>query len=85
MDSNHLDQTMRIRTCLSAKTRERLISFLKEKIHCFASYVSDMPRIDPEIIIHKLNIDLSFKPVKHKMNSFSPEKNQEVNEEVDEL
>lgn len=60
-----------------------LIDFLKEEIHCFSWDASDMPRIDPKMITHKLNIDLSFKLVGQKRKMFTPKKIQVINEEVD--
>lgn len=38
-----------------------MIAFLREKISCFALDTSEMLRINPQIITHKLNVDLSFK------------------------
>lgn len=44
-----------------------------------------MPRIDPQIMTHKLNVNPSFKPMKQKMKRLAPEKNQAINEDVDQL
>ncbi|GAA0167778.1 hypothetical protein LIER_22637 [Lithospermum erythrorhizon] len=44
-----------------------------------------MPGVDPEISLHKLHLDPSYKPVKQKKRNFSEEKNLAIREEVDEL
>lgn len=64
---------------------QNLIIFLKEKKHCFAWDVFDMPGIDSKVITHKLNVDPIFKPVKQKIRKFAPKKNQIVNEEMDRI
>ena len=44
-----------------------------------------MGGIDPAIITHRLNVSLSFKLVKQKKRSFTPEIQKAINEEVDKL
>ena len=44
-----------------------------------------MGGIDPAIITHRLNVSPSFKPVKQKRRSFSPERQKVINEEVGKL
>ena len=44
-----------------------------------------MGGIDPAVITHRLNISLSFKPVKQKRRSFAPERQKVINEEVSKL
>ena len=44
-----------------------------------------MGGIDPTVITYGLNISPSFKPVKQKRRSFTPERQKEINEEVGEL
>ena len=41
-----------------------------------------MGGIDPIVITHRLNVSLSFKPVKQKRRSFAPERQKAINEEV---
>ena len=45
----------------------------------------DMGGIDPAVITHRLNVSPSFKPVKQKRKSFSPERQKAINEEVGKL
>ena len=44
-----------------------------------------MGGIDPTVITHRLNVSLSFKPVKQKRRSFAPERQKAINEEVGKL
>ena len=51
----------------------------------FAWKREDMGGVDPTVINHRLNVDPSFKPVKQKRRSFSPERQKAINEEVGKL
>ena len=65
--------------------RSPLILFLKKNMEVFAWKQEDMGGIDPTAITHRLNISPSFKPVKQKRRSFSPERQKVINEEVGKL
>ena len=62
-----------------------LILFLKKNMEVFAWKQEDMGGIDPTVITHRLNVSPSFKPVKQKRRSFSPERQKAINEEVGKL
>ena len=62
-----------------------LIHFLKQNMEVFTWKQEDMGGIDPTVITHRLNVSLSFKPVKQKRRSFSPERKKAINEEVGKL
>ena len=44
-----------------------------------------MGGVDSVVIIHRLNVNPSFKPIKQKRRSFTPERQKEINEEVGKL
>ena len=44
-----------------------------------------MGGIDPAIITHKLSVSPFFKPIKQKRRSFTPERQEAINEEVGKL
>ena len=44
-----------------------------------------MGGVDPVVITHRLNVNLSFKTVKQKRRSFAPERQKAINEEVGKL
>ncbi|XP_074301041.1 uncharacterized protein LOC141632388 [Silene latifolia] len=52
---------------------------------CFAWSHNDMVGIDPSIITHKLSVDPSYKPIQQKRRKIAPERNQVINQEVDNL
>ena len=70
---------------LAEDFRSRLTHFLKQNKDVFAWKQEDMGGIDPAIITHKLNVSPSFKPVKQKGRSFTPERQKAINEEVSKL
>ena len=74
-----------IRSRLAKDAKDFLVHFLKQNIEVFAWKQEDMGGIDPAIITHKLNISPSFKPIKQKRRSFAPERQKEINEEVNKL
>ena len=61
------------------------MDFLKEHKDVFAWSHEDMPNIDPLVIVHKLNVDPTYKPVIHKSRKFNPERYTAISKEVDKL
>ena len=70
---------------LAEDLKHPLIHFLKQNKDVFAWKQEDMGGIDPVIITHRLNVGPSFKPVKQKRRSFTPERQKAINEEVAKL
>ena len=70
---------------LAEDLRSLLTHFLKQNKDVFTWKQADMGGIDPAIITHKLNVSLSFKPVKQKRRSCAPERQKAISEEVDKL
>ena len=46
--------------------REELIALIREYINVFAWNYEDMPGLDPQIAMHRLNIKSDVKPVKQQ-------------------
>ena len=44
-----------------------------------------MPRIDPSVIVHRLNVLPSFPPIRQKKRVFTPERDQAIAEKVRKL
>ena len=44
-----------------------------------------MPGIDPIVITHRLNVSLSYKPVRQKKRMLAPEQDNAIKEEVHKL
>ena len=70
---------------LTEGLRRRLVEFLRSNSDCFAYSHADMHGIDPEIIMHKLQVDPLHQPVKQKRRNFAPERGAIINEEVESL
>ena len=70
---------------LAEDLKSPLTHFLRQNKDVFAWKQADMRGIDPTIITYRLNVSLSFKPVKQKKRSFAPERQKAINEEVGKL
>ena len=75
----------RIGTGIKEKAREDLIQFLRKSIDVFAWSHDDMPRIDPSVVTHQLNVYPFFKLVRQKKRVFAPEWDKAIKEEVQKL
>ncbi|KAL5566413.1 hypothetical protein UlMin_029577 [Ulmus minor] len=60
------NRSVQIGSALTGQFKEDLIVFLREHRDVFAWSHEDMPGIDPNVIVHRLNIDPNFKPIKQK-------------------
>ena len=84
-----LDDNPEHLTYIGSKLAEDLKSlftqFLRQNQDVFAWKQADMGGIDPIVIIHRLNVSPSFKPIKQKKMSFVPERQKAINEEVGKL
>ena len=79
---DHLEHLAYIGSKLAEDLRSLLIHVLKQNKDVFAWKQEDMGGIDPVIITHRLNVSPSFKSVKKKRRSFTPERQKTINEEV---
>ena len=61
------------------------VEFLKKSTNVFAWSHEDMPRIDPSVITHRLNVSPSYKSVRQKKKVFTPERDNVIKEEVHKL
>ena len=64
LDDSRLKQTTRISTLTSLLTHQALTIFLEENQDVFAWSHDDMPRINPLVIVHRLNVSLFFPPIR---------------------
>lgn len=65
--------------------KKDLVAFLRRNKDVFAWSHEDMPGIDPSVIVHKLNVDPNYRPVKQRRRAFAAERNKAVAEEVEKL
>ncbi|XP_028096538.1 putative pentatricopeptide repeat-containing protein At1g74400 [Camellia sinensis] len=72
-------------TSLSAAELQELISFLLGSINVFAWSPYDMPRVDPTITMHSLNVDTKAKPIVQRSYCSAVEHTVAIINEVDKL
>jgi hypothetical protein len=78
-------RVLQIGTRLTNKVREGLVNFLRRNIEVFAWSHEDMLGINPEEIVHVLNVDPDMKPVKQKRRKFASERVEAITVEVEKL
>ena len=64
LDDSNLDRTTKIGTLANPAVRQALTTFLRNNRDIFAWSHEDMPGIDPSVIEHRLNVSLSFPPIR---------------------
>ncbi|KAL0309282.1 UNVERIFIED_CONTAM: hypothetical protein Sradi_5870500 [Sesamum radiatum] len=62
-----------------------LIDFLQNHSNVFAWEASDMHRINPKVMLNKLNVNPETKPIKQKKRAFGTKRNKIIKEEVEKL
>ncbi|XP_022851304.1 uncharacterized protein LOC111373062 [Olea europaea var. sylvestris] len=70
---------------LDSTIMAKLISCLSQNQDIFAWTVEDMPGIDPEVAVHRLNVNPGAKPVKQRKRQFAPERREVIQEEIAKL
>ncbi|KAL0402412.1 UNVERIFIED_CONTAM: Retrovirus-related Pol polyprotein from transposon gypsy [Sesamum latifolium] len=83
--SGELNKTTRIGSQMAPKLETLTIDFLTKNKDMFAWSPSHFQGIDPEIIVHRLNVDPQVKPIKQKKRTFGVERNKIIEEEVNKL
>ena len=73
---------MKIGTTLSPTIRERLIDLLREYNDVFVWSYQDMPRLDTDIVVHRLPLREDCAPVKQKLRRVKLEMLLKIKEEV---
>ena len=74
-----------ISASLSVEERIHLVELLKEYQDIFAWQYDEMPRIDPELVAHSLNVEPGTRPVVQPMRTFHPEVETQITQEVKKL
>jgi hypothetical protein len=74
-----------ISASLSASEKTQLVALLKEYQNVFAWQYNEMPRIDPTLVAHSLNVEPGAKPVVQPMRTFHLEVEAQISQEVKKL
>jgi hypothetical protein len=53
--------------------KDDLVAFLRHNCDVFAWSYEDMLGTDPSVIVHKLNVDPNYRPVKQRRRTFAAE------------
>ena len=72
-------------TCNPTKDRVGVLLFLIQNVDVFAWSPYEVPGVDPEFIVHRLNVDPSFPPKKQKPRRSAKEYVKAVKMEVNRL
>ena len=74
-----------INTILSPLLEDNMLKVLMRNLNTFEWSSSDMPRIDPDFLCHKLALNPSAKSIIQKRRKFGEEKIKAITEEIDKL
>ena len=85
LDDQILEKQVKVSSRLSPEETSELTKTLRLNADVFAWSTIDMPEISSEIIIHRLNVSLSCRPVKQKRRQLAPERSQAIRDEVTKL
>lgn len=85
LDSSRPDQVLHISNQLDPQGKVELSLCLKHNTDVFAWIHNDMKCLNPNIVVHRLNANPTFKPVREKRRTFTAQINQVVREEVQKL
>lgn len=59
-------RTTKLGSLFQDKWKTELEKFLKENLNVFAWLYDEMPGIEPEVMVHRLNVDPNYKQVQQK-------------------
>ena len=85
LDDSKPNQITRIGTLASSMVHQTLITFFKDNHDVFAWSHEDMLRIDPLVVVHRLNVSPPFPPIYQKKRVFALNQDQAIAEEVHKL
>ena len=80
LDEGNSEKFTRIGTSMKEKMEQVLAQFLWKSIDFFAWSHEDMPGIDLSVIIHRLNVYPSSKPVCQRKRVFAPKRDNAIKE-----
>ena len=78
LDNSRPDQITRIDTVASPLVHRALMTFLKKNQNVFAWSHEDMPKIDPSVMVYRLNVSPTFPSICQKKRVFAQERDQAI-------
>ena len=85
LDDSKLDRMTKIGTLADPAVHQVLMTFLKNNRDVFTWSHEDIPRIDPSVMVHRLNVSPSFPPIRQKKRVFASERDRAIGKEVRKL
>ena len=85
LDESRPERTTRMGTLANPLIRQDLAAFLRMSQDVFAWNHEDMPRIDPSVIVHKLNVNPASSPIRQRKQVFAQKRDKAIAEEVRKL
>ena len=85
LNESRPERTTRMGTLASPLIRQALVAFLRMNQDVFAWSHKDMPRIDPSVIVHRLNVNPTSSPIRPKKRVLAQERDKAIAEEVRKL
>ena len=79
------DRYFQVGASIREKDKVEMLLFLIQNVDVFAWSSYEVPEVDPEFIIHKLNVDPSFSPKKQKLRRLAKEHVKAVRQKVKRL
>ena len=80
-----LSKTTKVGALLPTELRKDFEKFLVENAYVFAWTHEDMPGIDPNFMVYRLNVDPNYKIVQQRRRVFTPERYEVIRLEVEKL
>ena len=78
-------KVIRVGPGIDSNLKTKIMELLNHNLDIFAWTHKDMSGIDNKVIEHRLNVDLTRKPVQQKRRVFAPERNRAIVEEIEKL
>ncbi|GAV56602.1 hypothetical protein CFOL_v3_00144 [Cephalotus follicularis] len=85
MEEGNNEKLLQVGSQLGDAEKEELITFLQNNKDVFAWSAEEVPGISPDVMVHKLSMDLARPLTRQKKRNFSPERQQAIAEEVSKL
>ena len=85
LDDSKLDRMTKIGTLADPAVHQVLMTFLKNNRDVFTWSHEDIPRIDPSVMVHRLNVSPSFPPIRQKKRVFASERDRAIVKEIRKL
>ena len=73
LDEQLSERIIRVSSEFSREDFTELVKVLRENADIFAWSMAYMLGVSPDVITHKLNINLTYHPVKQKRKNFAPD------------